>query len=557
MGNSLVIRNGTSLAKRDRALRAAQYVRMSTNHQRYSIENQAAAIAAYAATHNLTIVRTYADRGESGLQIKNRAGLIELLADVSSGQADFGYILVYDVSRWGRFQDTDESAHYEFLCKQAGFKVVYCAEQFDNDDTLLSSIVKNLKRVMAAEYSRELSVKVRAGKCRLAGLGFWQNSYPCFALDRELVDEHEQSKGLLRRGDRKYLQTDHVRLRPSSSDEVAIVKWIFYQYVTKKITGTEIARHLNEKGISTQHGRPWNCRFILRILKNENYIGNLVYNRISRRLGQNPVKNPVHMWIRAEAVIEPIIERNVFFRAQRMMEERRVDLPEEEMLARLRAVLKKRGKLSTAIIDETVGIPTTPTYRAHFGTLRKAYSLVGYLTKHNCDFIDFREHWVAEVAELKKKIADSIEKAGKRSVTNDNDDYLLVDGKVGISFRVARRYEPERPSHSPRWNIERRRRCLPPGWVVTIRQAEVKRTVLDYLLFPTSDLVKPIRCTEEGLTRYNVRFFQTPEALVRSIVTLTAKDALSNTAGTKRRRATRNKKNRITARRAALPRGES
>ena len=37
----------------------------------------------------------------------------------------------------------------------------YCAEQFDG--TLLSSIVKNLKRVMAAEYSRELSVKVHAG----------------------------------------------------------------------------------------------------------------------------------------------------------------------------------------------------------------------------------------------------------------------------------------------------------------------------------------------------------------------------------------------------------
>jgi DNA invertase Pin-like site-specific DNA recombinase len=41
-------------------LRAAQYVRMSTDLQRYSTENQAATIAAYAARHNLTIVRTYA-----------------------------------------------------------------------------------------------------------------------------------------------------------------------------------------------------------------------------------------------------------------------------------------------------------------------------------------------------------------------------------------------------------------------------------------------------------------------------------------------------------------
>lgn len=56
----------------------------------------------------------------------------------------------------------DESAHYEFICKRAGVRVAYCAEQFDNDGSLLSSIIKNIKRVMAAEYSRELSVDYSA-----------------------------------------------------------------------------------------------------------------------------------------------------------------------------------------------------------------------------------------------------------------------------------------------------------------------------------------------------------------------------------------------------------
>jgi DNA invertase Pin-like site-specific DNA recombinase len=167
MSNSLVIRKGTSLSKRRNALRAAQYIRMSTDYQRYSPQNQAAAIAAYAQQQNLTIVRTYTDEGRSGLRIKNRAGLTELIDEVCSGHADFDHILVYDVSRWGRFQDIDESAHYEFLCKKNGIKVAYCAEQFDNDGSLLSSIVKNIKRVMAAEYSRELSVKVHAGQCRI------------------------------------------------------------------------------------------------------------------------------------------------------------------------------------------------------------------------------------------------------------------------------------------------------------------------------------------------------------------------------------------------------
>jgi DNA invertase Pin-like site-specific DNA recombinase len=171
MVNALVVRKA-NLPKSLQSCRAAQYVRMSTDYQRYSIENQAAVIAAYAQMHSLSIVHTYRDEGESGLKLKNRVGLVQLLNDVSSHQVDFEYILVYDVSRWGRFQDVDESAHYEFICKQAGIKVAYCAEQFDNDGSMLSSIVKNIKRVMAAEYSRELSAKVHAGACRFARLGF-------------------------------------------------------------------------------------------------------------------------------------------------------------------------------------------------------------------------------------------------------------------------------------------------------------------------------------------------------------------------------------------------
>ena len=153
MANSLVVRKGTDLAKRIRALRAAQYVRMSTDFQRYSIQNQAATIAAYALQKQFTIVRTNIDEGRSGLRIKGRAGLIELIDDVQSGRADFDHILVYDISRWGRFQDVDEHAYYEFICKQNGIRVAYCAEQFDNDGSLLSSIAKNVKRVMAAHSS--------------------------------------------------------------------------------------------------------------------------------------------------------------------------------------------------------------------------------------------------------------------------------------------------------------------------------------------------------------------------------------------------------------------
>jgi len=56
-------------------VRAAQYLRMSTDHQECSIEIQSAAIAVYAATHDMGIVRSYVDAGKSGLTIARRKGL--------------------------------------------------------------------------------------------------------------------------------------------------------------------------------------------------------------------------------------------------------------------------------------------------------------------------------------------------------------------------------------------------------------------------------------------------------------------------------------------------
>jgi DNA invertase Pin-like site-specific DNA recombinase len=489
---------------------------MSTEHQRYSIQNQAAVIAAYARAHNLTIVRTYADPGESGLIIKNRPALIRLLQDVRRGRADFGHILVFDVSRWGRFQDIDESAHYEFICKRAGIKVAYCAEQFDNDGSLISSIVKNLKRVMAAEYSRELSVKVHAGACRLVGLGFKQGGPISYALRRELVDENMQAKGLLSKGERKYLHSDHVRVRLGPPDEVATVRWIFEQFVVHG-SEIEIARRLNQRGIPNKNGHRWNRVMVHFILKNESYIGNIVYNRRSRHLKQKWVNNPENMWVRSVGAFEPIIEPSLFLRAQKIMEERRVSLPKDQMLARLSAALKKHGRLTGKIINETVGLPCSATYMDHFGTLRNAYRLIGYTTERNCKWLDSHRHWSEVIAALASKIAKAIEKAGGRADVNSEADCLLVNRACGLSFRIARSWPGRKESHSPRWAFHRRRHLL-PGWIIAIRLAKDNEAVLDYLLFPTSKVSIPmIRFTEKARTRFKTQRFETADALVRSI----------------------------------------
>src|SRR5690606_28918533 len=183
-------------------------------HQKYSTENQSEAIRQYAEARGIEIVRTYADAGKSGLKSEGRYALRQLIEDVEAGTADFRLVLVYDVSRWGRFQDADESAYYEYICRRAGIAVQYCAEQFENDGSPVSTIVKGVKRAMAGEYSRELSAKVFAGQCRLIEHGYRQGGAAGYGLRRRLIDQAGAPKGELARREHKSIQTDRVVLIP-------------------------------------------------------------------------------------------------------------------------------------------------------------------------------------------------------------------------------------------------------------------------------------------------------------------------------------------------------
>ena len=106
------------------------------------------------SSNRISKVRTYEDAGKSGLRLDGRLALQTLIADVRSGSADFEAVLVYDVSRWGRFQDADESAYYEFICREGGIKVHYCAEQFENDGSLSATIIKSISARFISSLAR-------------------------------------------------------------------------------------------------------------------------------------------------------------------------------------------------------------------------------------------------------------------------------------------------------------------------------------------------------------------------------------------------------------------
>jgi DNA invertase Pin-like site-specific DNA recombinase len=284
---------------------------MSTEHQQYSTENQHAAIQRYADEHELIIVRTFTGAGKSGLGIHGRDALQALLRTVNGGTADFATILVYDVSRWGRFQDTDEAAHYEFQCKRCNITVQYCAEHFPNDASPMSAVIKSLKRAMASEYSRELSTKVFAGQCRLITLGYRQGGTAGYGIRRLLLDQHGQPKTTLARGERKSLQTERVILTPGPENELQTVRRIYHLFTADHQTETQIANNLNTEGILNEVGKPWTRGTIHELLTNEKYIGNNLYNRTSAKL-QNPrTNNPVEQWVRHDDAFVPIVDREI------------------------------------------------------------------------------------------------------------------------------------------------------------------------------------------------------------------------------------------------------
>lgn len=153
---------------------------------------------------------------------------------------------------------------------------------------------------MAGEYSRELSVKVFAGQCRLVELGYRQGGAAGYGLRRVLIDEHGNPKGELSRGEQKSLQTDRVILAPGPEEEQRIVQRMYEMFVREGRPEREIAEVLNAEGHRTDLDRPWTRATVHQVLTNEKYIGNNVFNKVSFKLKQRRVVNPREMWIRAE-----------------------------------------------------------------------------------------------------------------------------------------------------------------------------------------------------------------------------------------------------------------
>jgi DNA invertase Pin-like site-specific DNA recombinase len=460
--------------------RAAQYVRMSTEHQKYSPASQQDAITSYAIPRQIEVIRTYADLGRSGLDVDRRHGLRKLIDDVSHGRHDFTELLVYDVSRWGRFQDVDESAFYEFICKRAGVTIHYCAEQFENDGSLSSMILKTLKRSMAAEYSRELSIKVFSGQSRLVEMGFHQGGRAGYGLRRQLRDQDGNIKCLLRVGERKSIQTDRTVLVHGPDEEVAIVRTIFDLHTVAQVSTRGIVRLLNERGIKTDRGTPWTRTVVSQLLENPKYTGANVYNRTSFKLHVKPVTNPPEMWIRRDNAFAPIVPVETFSKAQEVIRFRTCNQTDEQLLARLRALWNKEGKLSAEIIAKDKGMPEVATYQRRFGSLGQACKLIDHPPLRNDKFYRHRATAIRKMqTELYADIKGRLCARGVQVEDSKRHDQLRINGQVTVRFKYC--YCSE--SSAPRWQVSFKK-CPNVDMTVAVRLAPGNTETLDYFLLP-------------------------------------------------------------------------
>jgi DNA invertase Pin-like site-specific DNA recombinase len=363
--------------KQGHLIPAAQYLRMSKDHQRYSIRNQARAIAAYAAQNGFTIIKTYTDPGESGLTLRERPGLQALLSDVIKPARPFERVLVLDVSRWGRFQNLDQGGHYEFICFEAGVPVIYCAEMFENDGTPVMALLKQIKRLQAAEYSRELSTKVLLAQLLQAKIGHKVGGPRRFGFDRVLVDQNDRPIQRLKRGETKALNCQRVVYAVGSDDEVKVVRDIFMWYTKEQMSIRQIVKRLTALGIPAGDRANWSESSVRRVLSDELVLGIYVFNRTTQKLRTKQRKNPPEAWVRTQ-VTEPIISRTLFDSAARRLRIRRHGAAPDENLAAVARLFRAKGYLTGALVVRCPYTQSTTPLRRQFGTIDRVYELVGY-----------------------------------------------------------------------------------------------------------------------------------------------------------------------------------
>lgn len=231
-----------------RKLRVAGYGRVSSDKedQVNSLESQRRYFKDYINAHeDWILVDIYYDEGISGTQTKNRDGFNAMIEDALRGEIDL--ILTKEVSRFAR--NTVDTLSYTRKLKDAGVGVIFTIDNIDtrsSDGELRLTIMASI----AQEESRKTSERVKWGQKRRMEQGV--------VFGRDLLGYYVKDGKLF-----------------VNEEEAAIVRAIFYKYANEGKGTHVIARELEEAGMRPKRVKQWSNTVILRVLRNEKYVGDL------------------------------------------------------------------------------------------------------------------------------------------------------------------------------------------------------------------------------------------------------------------------------------------
>ena len=229
------------------------------------------------------------------------------------------------------------------------------------------------------------------------------------------------------------------------------------------------------------------------------------FNRTSFKLKKRHVENTPDMWVRANGVFEAIIAPQYFYTAQGIIRERSRRFSDEEMLDKLRQLHEQHGWLSGFIINETDGMPSSGMYSNRFGSLVRAYEMIGYTPDRDYSYIETNRYLRSFHNDIVEDTIRKIEDLGGHVRPDSSSGILVINEELRVSVVICRHYKTEAGSH--RWKIHLDTGLL-PDITVAVRMNPDNKTALDYYLLPALDIENPnIRLAENnGLALDAYRF---------------------------------------------------
>lgn len=478
-------------------LKGAMYIRMSTELQVESPENQERAIRTYAAQYGIEIVQVYADLGVSGINTEKREKFQTMIEDVEQGRNAYNIVLYLDESRWGRFIDSREADYHRMRLERKNVVCQSCEKPLTMTSNIADRIMTLLRDESASDYCRQLSQKVWAGQCNLVTKGFRQGGVAGFGLRRMLLNETGSPKQELSMGQRKSLLTERVILMPGPDVERGNVLWVYDQFIAGR-SETEIAAQLNAKGVKNHFGRPWSRGTVREVLTNEKYIGNNLFNRTSGKMKSPAKPNPESEWVRKDQAFEPIVDMERFYTVQGIYRERNKKITDEELLQGLRDLYARHGRLSALIIDEADFLPPSGLFRTRFGGLLRAYRMIGYTPERDYQYVATNQRLRALHAEIVADVVRSIERLCGRQIHMDPESCLLeLNYNLFISVVISRCFTS--PAGTRRWKI-RFDSGLHPDITVAVRMNTRNEAIQDYYVLPALEFsYDPIKLSEANV----------------------------------------------------------